>query len=199
MPVVGLEPTRCRHQRILSPSRLPFHHTGVSQTSIYHPCRKFKRERRPDQRKGKRGKNRVSAKESKQDRSAEKIRPTRCGRTSRSVSASTAIVWNWTERPPQPQRKETSTKRAGVSGSPRSAPTPLESSRSPISSARKSRGSVRTRRDAAAAAISHRPSASSRPLSTQKHTTKPQTDSTAETACRTEAVNASAIQVSSDG
>ena len=29
VPVVGLEPTRCRHQRILSPSRLPFHHTGV--------------------------------------------------------------------------------------------------------------------------------------------------------------------------
>ena len=28
VPVVGLEPTRCRHQRILSPSRLPFHHTG---------------------------------------------------------------------------------------------------------------------------------------------------------------------------
>ncbi len=29
VPVVGLEPTRCRHQRILSPSRLPFHHTGM--------------------------------------------------------------------------------------------------------------------------------------------------------------------------
>ncbi len=28
VPVVGLEPTRCCHQRILSPSRLPFHHTG---------------------------------------------------------------------------------------------------------------------------------------------------------------------------
>ena len=26
---LGLEPTRCRHQRILSPSRLPFHHTGA--------------------------------------------------------------------------------------------------------------------------------------------------------------------------
>ena len=45
VPVVGLEPTRCRHQRILSPSRLPFHHTGVSPTSIYHPRPKFKRER----------------------------------------------------------------------------------------------------------------------------------------------------------
>ena len=30
VPVVGLEPTRYRYQRILSPSRLPFHHTGVS-------------------------------------------------------------------------------------------------------------------------------------------------------------------------
>ena len=30
VPVVGLEPTRCRHQRILSPSRLPFHHTGTT-------------------------------------------------------------------------------------------------------------------------------------------------------------------------
>ena len=29
MPVVGLEPTRCCHQRILSPHRLPFRHTGV--------------------------------------------------------------------------------------------------------------------------------------------------------------------------
>ena len=29
VPVVGLEPIRCCHQRILNPSRLPFHHTGV--------------------------------------------------------------------------------------------------------------------------------------------------------------------------
>ena len=29
VPVVGLEPTRCRHQRILSPPRLPFQHTGI--------------------------------------------------------------------------------------------------------------------------------------------------------------------------
>ena len=29
VPVVGLEPTRYRYQRILSPSRLPFHHTGI--------------------------------------------------------------------------------------------------------------------------------------------------------------------------
>ena len=30
VPVVGLEPTPCRQERILSPSRLPFHHTGIS-------------------------------------------------------------------------------------------------------------------------------------------------------------------------
>ena len=30
VPVVGLEPTRYRYQRILSPSRLPFHHYGIS-------------------------------------------------------------------------------------------------------------------------------------------------------------------------
>ena len=29
VPVVGLEPTRCCHQRILSPHRLPFRHTGA--------------------------------------------------------------------------------------------------------------------------------------------------------------------------
>ena len=29
VPVVGLEPTPCCQERILSPSRLPFHHTGV--------------------------------------------------------------------------------------------------------------------------------------------------------------------------
>ena len=29
VPVVGLEPTRCCHQRILSPHRLPFRHTGM--------------------------------------------------------------------------------------------------------------------------------------------------------------------------
>ena len=28
VPKAGLEPARCRQQRILSPSRLPFHHTG---------------------------------------------------------------------------------------------------------------------------------------------------------------------------
>ncbi len=28
VPKVGLEPTRCRHHRILSPTRLPFHHFG---------------------------------------------------------------------------------------------------------------------------------------------------------------------------
>ena len=30
VPKVGLEPTRYRYQRILSPSRLPFHHFGIS-------------------------------------------------------------------------------------------------------------------------------------------------------------------------
>ena len=29
VPVVGLEPTPCCQERILSPSRLPVHHTGV--------------------------------------------------------------------------------------------------------------------------------------------------------------------------
>ena len=29
VPVVGLEPTRHRWQRILSPPRLPFQHTGL--------------------------------------------------------------------------------------------------------------------------------------------------------------------------
>ena len=45
VPVVGLEPTRCRHQRILSPSRLPFHHTGVALTSIYQEAENSKRKR----------------------------------------------------------------------------------------------------------------------------------------------------------
>lgn len=30
VPAVGLEPTRCHHQRILSPPRLPFRHAGLS-------------------------------------------------------------------------------------------------------------------------------------------------------------------------
>ena len=35
--MVGLEPTRYCYQRILSPSRLPFHHTGLQITCIlYH-------------------------------------------------------------------------------------------------------------------------------------------------------------------
>ena len=34
VPVVGLEPTRCCHRRILNPLRLPFHHTGVPIVSI---------------------------------------------------------------------------------------------------------------------------------------------------------------------
>ena len=30
VPRVGLEPTRCRHHRILSPARLPFRHPGTT-------------------------------------------------------------------------------------------------------------------------------------------------------------------------
>ena len=40
VPVVGLEPTRYRYQRILSPSRLPFHHTG--KLLEYYTLRKAK-------------------------------------------------------------------------------------------------------------------------------------------------------------
>ena len=40
VPVVGLEPTRYRYQRILSPSRLPFHHTG--KLLDYYTLRKAK-------------------------------------------------------------------------------------------------------------------------------------------------------------
>ena len=46
VPKVGLEPTRCLQQRILSPSRLPFHHFGVSTESfiiIYDIEKKCKR------------------------------------------------------------------------------------------------------------------------------------------------------------
>ena len=32
VPAVGLEPTPCRQERILSPSRLPFHHAGKART-----------------------------------------------------------------------------------------------------------------------------------------------------------------------
>ena len=35
VPVVGLEPTRCCHQRILSPHRLPFRHTGLLRNGSY--------------------------------------------------------------------------------------------------------------------------------------------------------------------
>ena len=34
VPVTGLEPVRCRQRRILSPLRLPFHHTGRCVHSI---------------------------------------------------------------------------------------------------------------------------------------------------------------------
>ena len=37
VPVVGLEPTRCCQQRILSPSRLPFRHTGTLPTAYILP------------------------------------------------------------------------------------------------------------------------------------------------------------------
>ena len=36
VPVTGLEPVRCRQRWILSPLRLPFHHTG-SYISNGHP------------------------------------------------------------------------------------------------------------------------------------------------------------------
>ena len=36
VPVVGLEPTRCCHQRILSPHRLPFRHTGLFSLRAFH-------------------------------------------------------------------------------------------------------------------------------------------------------------------
>lgn len=32
VPRVGLEPTRCRHHRILNPARLPFRHPGNRRT-----------------------------------------------------------------------------------------------------------------------------------------------------------------------
>ena len=44
VPVVGLEPTRCRHQRILSPSRLPFHHTGENSCLLYRKQNRNSRE-----------------------------------------------------------------------------------------------------------------------------------------------------------
>ena len=34
VPVTGLEPVRCRQRWILSPLRLPFHHTGKCYQSI---------------------------------------------------------------------------------------------------------------------------------------------------------------------
>ena len=34
VPVTGLEPVRCRQRWILSPLRLPFHHTGIYQGTI---------------------------------------------------------------------------------------------------------------------------------------------------------------------
>ena len=35
VPVTGLEPVRCRQRWILSPLRLPFHHTGRCLDSIH--------------------------------------------------------------------------------------------------------------------------------------------------------------------
>ena len=34
VPVTGLEPVRCRQRRILSPLRLPFHHTGLGAYTV---------------------------------------------------------------------------------------------------------------------------------------------------------------------
>ena len=46
VPKVGLEPTRYHYQRILSPSRLPFHHFGISHAEsliiIVHSEKKSK-------------------------------------------------------------------------------------------------------------------------------------------------------------
>ncbi len=42
VPVVGLEPTRCHHRRILNPLRLPFHHTGTLSKSISHSRQNIK-------------------------------------------------------------------------------------------------------------------------------------------------------------
>ena len=36
VPKVGLEPTRYHYQRILSPSRLPFHHFGSTRKLIHY-------------------------------------------------------------------------------------------------------------------------------------------------------------------
>ena len=47
VPVVGLEPTPCRQERILSPSRLPFHHTGKYAIFFYRPERILSPSRRP--------------------------------------------------------------------------------------------------------------------------------------------------------
>ena len=42
VPVTGLEPVRCRQRRILSPLRLPFHHTGRCLISIVQKQEKCK-------------------------------------------------------------------------------------------------------------------------------------------------------------
>ncbi len=42
VPVAGLEPARCRQRWILSPLRLPFHHTGRCYLSIVHFFEKCK-------------------------------------------------------------------------------------------------------------------------------------------------------------
>ena len=44
VPVTGLEPVRCRQRWILSPLRLPFHHTGRFNLFIIpYDLQKFKR------------------------------------------------------------------------------------------------------------------------------------------------------------
>ena len=36
VPVTGLEPVRCRQRWILSPLRLPFHHTGMMRLRCFY-------------------------------------------------------------------------------------------------------------------------------------------------------------------
>ena len=44
VPVTGLEPVRCRQRWILSPLRLPFHHTGRYWDIIYQSFQNSKRQ-----------------------------------------------------------------------------------------------------------------------------------------------------------
>ncbi len=40
MPEAGLEPARYYYHRILSPARLPFHHSGLATERYYHRTNK---------------------------------------------------------------------------------------------------------------------------------------------------------------